>query len=357
MDEGESYKMPTLKDIARKVGFSISTVSRVLNNDMSRHISPETRTKIWKAAKELGYVSDEEAKPSPGNAAKPGAAAGGRQIGCIVSVPQNKYNHPYFSPILEGIEKKLSELGCSLAYVITMKEIEGEKAIRRLVQEHKLDGCIIVEGIRPDIYEYIKKIVPAVVGIDIADPTVPVISYDRVQAAKSAVAHLIEQGHRQIGFIGGTGLTGDIEREKRYRGYRAALQEAGLEADPQWIINSGWDVDVTYSRMSELLDTNGLRIPTAIFAASDMMAISAMRAVAERGLRIPQDIAFVGLDNIEVSQYTSPPLSTVHIPKSEIGMMAAKVLVDQIEGHHPLPFRMLLPYRLLIRQSSDYIRK
>lgn len=348
--------MPTLKEIAQHAGFSISTVSRVLNNDNSRHISSETKSKIWNVANQLGYIPAQTAKSTARKSASP-ARTEYRQVGCIVSVPQNKYNHPYFSPILEGIEKKLSELNCSLAYVITMNEIEGEKAMRRLLQDTKLDGLIIVEGIDQEMYETIKRIVPAVVGIDIADPSVPVISYDRVQAAKSAVRHLIRQGHKRIGFIGGTGLTGDLEREKRYRGYRDALQEAGLEADPRWIINAGWDVNVSYSRMAEVLDSKAGEPPTAIFAASDMMAISAMRAVTERGLRIPEDVAFIGLDNIEVSQFTTPPLSTIHIPKSEIGMMAAKVLVDQIEGNHPLPFKLLMPFQLIIRQSSDYQRE
>jgi LacI family transcriptional regulator len=184
---------------------------------------------------------------------------------------------------------------------------------------------------------------------------VPVIAYDRVHAAKSAVQHLLEQGHRKIGFIGGAGLTGEMEREKRYRGYRYALQEAGLKVNAEWIINAGWDVDQSYSRMRELLERP--ERPTAIFAASDSLAISAMRAVTERGLRIPEDIAFVGLDNIDLSRYTSPPLSTIHVPKHEIGLAAAKTLIDFLQGTYTLPFKMLMPYELIIRQSSVHTVK
>ena len=358
--------MPTLKEIAQQVGVSISTVSRVLNNDTSRHISPETKSKIWRVAKELGYRVKEPLEPNlaapsaPASKAAKGAgkpSTAARQVGCIVSAPQNKYNHPYFSPILAGIEKKLAELECVLAYVITQEEIQGETAIRKLVQDTRLDGIIIVEGIEPGMYDYIKKVVPAVVGIDISDPTVPVISYDRVQAAKTAVRHLIEQGHTRIAFIGGAGMSGDMEREKRCRGYKYAMQEAGLAIEPRWIINAGWDVNLSYARMAELLDDSKASRPTAVFAASDMMAISAMRAAAERGFGIPHDIAFVGLDNIELSQYTSPPLTTIHIPKHEIGMMAAKVLVDQIEGNIPLPFKLLMPFELVVRQSSVSTKK
>lgn len=347
--------MATLKEIAQHAGVSISTVSRVLNNDTSRHISEDTKTKIHRVAKQLGYVLKQPAKVNERKAvASPRQAV--RQVGCIISVPQNKYNHPYFSPILEGIETKLSELNCSLSYVIPMNEIEGEKGAQRLLQETKLDGVIIVEGIKPDIYETIKKLVPAVVGIDIADSSVPVITYDRVHAAKSAVLHLISQGHRRIGFIGGEGMTGDLEREKRFRGYQEALRETGLKVDARWVINAGWDYNVSYSKMKDLLNS-GEELPTAFFAASDMMAISAMRAVTERGLQIPQQVAFIGVDDVDVSKYTTPPLSTIHIPKTEIGMMAAKVLADQLEGSNPLPFKLLMPHQLLVRASSDYMLK
>lgn len=347
--------MTTLKEIAQCAGVSISTVSRVMNNDLSRHISQETKSKVWKVAKDLGYTPNGIARTATHKKEK-AAQKHAWQVGCIVSMPQNKYNHPYFSPILAGIEKKMAELNGTLSYVITLEELQSESAMRRLVQESNLDGIIVVEGIPAELYEAVKRTVPAVVGIDISDPTVPVIMYDRVEAAKAAVRHLLEQGHTDIGFIGGAGLAGDLEREKRYRGYRYALEEAGIAVNPEFVVNTGWDVNVSYSRSLELMGGARHKRPTAIFAASDMMAISAMRAAAECGLHIPQDVAFVGLDNIEVSQYTSPPLSTIHIPKSEIGMMAAKTMIDQLEGKNPLPFKLFMPYQLIVRQSSEFTR-
>lgn len=348
--------MPTLKEIAQHAGFSISTVSRVLNQDLSRRFSEETKSKIRSAARELGYEPSDTPKSAEGKNNPSPIAVNHRKIGCIVAVPQNKYNHPYFSPILEGIEQKLDELGHRLTFVSTMKELQDEKEMRRRIQESELDGFIIVEGIQPEMYEIVKQMVPAVVGIDIADLTVPVVTYDRVQAAKSAVRHLIAQGHTRIAFIGGAGLTGDMEREKRYRGYLYAMQEAQLEVDPHLVVNAGWDVDVSYARMTDMLNKQQGKRPTAVFAASDMLAISAMRAAAEQGLDVPQDIAFVGLDNIELSQYTFPPLTTIHIPKSEIGQLAAKTLIDELEGKNPLPYRMSVPFQLIVRQSSEFDR-
>jgi LacI family transcriptional regulator len=287
---------------------------------------------------------------SEGNASLKAA----NEIGCIISVSlSHKQMHPYFSTILEGIEKGLTNLGHSLAFMHNLDDILDESILHKILHENKINGMIVVEGIKSEIYEQLKKHIPFIVGIDISDHSVPVIAYDRIGAAASAVRHLLEQGHKNIGFIGGAGLTGNLNLEKRYRGYKYALQEAGLEVNPNWVINAEWDVNTSYTRMIELIDRK-ISLPTAMFAASDMMAISAIRAVTERNFRIPEDIAFIGLDNIDISQYTTPPLSSVHIPKYEMGDMAAKVLVNFMQGNYALPFKLFMPYEVIVRQSSDF---
>ncbi|KIL42033.1 LacI family transcriptional regulator [Gordoniibacillus kamchatkensis] len=255
---------------------------------------------------------------------------------------------------MEGIEKGLASLGCSLAFLHNLDDLMDESLVEAMLSERKIDGLIVVEGVRPDIYERLKQAIPFIVGIDISDHTVPVIAYDRIGAAASAVRHLLSQGHSRIGFIGGAGLSGDLDREKRYRGYKHALQEAGIALNPDWVLNADWDVNASYARMLELLERDA-PLPTAMFASSDMMAISAMRAVTEKNMRIPEDMAFIGLDNIEIAQYTTPPLSSVHIPKYEMGDMAAKMLVGFMQGTYSLPFKLLMPYEIIVRQSSAHI--
>lgn len=344
--------MPTLKDIAQLVGVSISTVSRVINDDSSRHVSVETRDKVWRVAREIGYVPNESARRlvRKNNSAEKEMS---KAVACILAVPQNKYNHPYFSPILAGIEDQLGELGYSLVRSFSAEEMQRLSDVQQYFMNHKLDGVIVVENIKKECYEFVKRMVPHVVGIDISDVTIPVVSYDRINASRHAVQHLIEQGHQRIGFIGGPGLTGNMEQEKRFRGYRYALIEADLEWNWRWIANTGWNVDQSYESMKEIIQLPTAERPTAMFAASDMMAISAMKAVAESRLSIPGDMAFASIDNIDVSQYTIPPLTTVHIPKFEMGQLAARTLVDTISGKMLIPYKMVVPFRLIVRESTD----
>ncbi|WP_010271622.1 LacI family DNA-binding transcriptional regulator [Paenibacillus senegalensis] len=342
--------MATLKDIAEKVGVSISTVSRVLNNDDSKIVNALTKEKILATAQELGYRNNRWTRRSGRDHDKKTSVS--KRAGCIISLPQENYSYPYFSLVLKGIENGLAERGYGLAFIHTLDELRDPSVKQQIIEESQIDGAIIIEGIDPHIYEQLKKNIPTIVGIDVNDPTIPTVSYDRIGASQAAVRHLIAQGHRKIGFIGGLGLSGDITREKRFRGYRYALLEAGIELEDNWVLNAGWQIETSFELMNRLVQEKRNDLPSAFFVASDVMAISAMRAAAEMGMRIPEDIAFFGVDNIEVSQYTSPPLSTIHVPKYEIGQMAAYLLADYLESKLTFPIKALLPYELKLRASS-----
>ncbi|MWV46825.1 LacI family DNA-binding transcriptional regulator [Paenibacillus sp. HJL G12] len=337
--------MPTLKDIAERVGVSISTVSRVLADESNRTFNSKTRQKIWDAARDLGYTANLQDK---------GPALPLKKIGCVVSTMQGRHYHPYFSVIFEGIEQELSLHGYKLAFIHTQEELKKPDILHQITSEAQIDGLIIIEGIENKIYSLIKKHVKHIVGIDVSDPHIPAITFDRVEAARVAVTHLIEQGHRKIIFIGGTGLSGDSDREKRYRGYKLALEQAGLTVEPQHILNAEWEPDNAYHLVLRHIEQHRGQLPTAVFAASDIMAMAAMRAISEKGYRIPQDFAIMGFDDNEPSRYTVPPLSTIHIPTLEMGMVAARTLLQSIQSPFPLPIKVLLPFQPLFRQSSDW---
>lgn len=337
--------MPTLKDIATRVGVSISTVSRVLADEANRTVNNETKQKIWNTARDLGY---------PIKGASPETSPVSRGIGCIVSTMQDRHYHPYFSVIFDGIEKELSRNGYRIAFTHTQEDLKKPEILRQITEDNWVEGIIVIEGIENKLYQYMKSHIRHIVGIDLSDPSIPTISYDRVEASRIAVKHLIDQGHRDIMFIGGTGLSGEFEREKRYRGYRLALEQAGLAVSPQHVLNAEWEPSNAYQLVLEYVDKHHDQLPTAIFAASDIMAMAAMRAISEKGYRTPQDFAIVGFDDNEPSRYTVPPLSTIHIPTFEIGIVAAKTILQCIQSPYPLPIKILLPFEPIFRQSSDW---
>lgn len=337
--------MARLKDIAEQVGVSISTVSRVMKNDANHSVSEETRRKIWETAEQMGYHSQRAAK------AKKNQPKHVFRVACVVAMPQNKYNNPYFSIILEGIEKELAASGMRLEFVHSLEKQGDLQQLQTLVKERRLDGLLIVERIEQEAYKWLKANVGVIVGIDLTDKDIPVVSYDRSAAAKEAVQYLIAQGHRRIAYIGGAELDDHFRSEKRFLGYLTAMQEAGLPIQEDWVIDVKWDVSLSYELTKLAFEKNNER-PTAIFAASDMMAIAAMRAAVEQGLKIPEDIAFFGVDNIEISEFTSPPLSTIHVPKLEMGMFAVNMLLDYLNNRYAVPVKLIVPYTMMLRRSS-----
>jgi LacI family transcriptional regulator len=342
--------LATLKEIADQVGVSISTVSRVLNNDTSRSVGVQTREKILDVAQALDYKPNSWAQKLVKGSREENLKSG--KIGCIIAVPYAQFSYPYFTEILRGIESALLKRNSALSFVHTINELRDPEVLKNFIVETKLDGIFLVGSIDPALYKIIKENLKIVVGIDVNDATIPTVSTDRQRASMGAVEHLISKGHKKIGFIGGVGLSGDITKEKRFRGYKDAHMNAGLEINPNWVINAEWQIETCYKLMGKFLDEQRDDLPTAIFVASDVMAISAIRAAAEKGLKIPGDLAIFGFDNIETSKYTVPSLSTIHIPKIEMGETAANVLLDYMEDKYKLPMKILLPYQLCIRQST-----
>ncbi|MEI0737604.1 LacI family DNA-binding transcriptional regulator [Paenibacillus sp. JTLBN-2024] len=345
--------MAKLKDIAERVGVSISTVSRAISNDTSRPVNEETKRKIREAAQELGYPLQEEL-----DSGKPGSASD-KRIACVVPQPLIE-NHPYFSEVLAGFHDRMNELGHPPAIVRTLDEVSDAEQIRNLVKENGIRGVVIISWYDQALIEQLEREKVAVLGVSLNDErlTVPVVDCDRIFSARTAVRHLIDQGHRRIGFIGGPAYSRKMDNDERFIGYKFAMMEAGLSMPEDWIINTNWNVDLSYSMLTELLVNRPKNEwPTAMFCASDMLAIPAMRAVVEQKARIPQDIAFVGMDDISFAQYTNPPLTSVHVPKYEIGKAAAQFMMDYLDGDYPALPKILLPCRLMIRESSNFVRR
>ncbi len=340
--------MATIKDVARMAKVSTATVSRVLNGDKTYKATEQTREKVWNAARELNYIPNQAAR----NLSRQGNKRSGAdtvRIGCILCITKEKYSDPYFLSILTGIESKLAEEGYDLSVVKTGYELQDRSTLFNTLSE-PLTGLIIMESLDREIYTILKGKVKHIIGIDTLHSDIDNVCYDRFEAAVLAVNHLIEKGHRRIAYLGGADISENIRKEKRYKGYLSSLEDAGIAEDLSIVKNCEWESKLCYSQVLELLDGPGR--PTAIFAASDLMGIVALNAIYERNLRIPDDIAVIGLSNIEMSLYTNPPLSTVNVPKKEIGEIAARLLVDRIKGDDSLPKKIIMPVNLLKRSST-----
>ncbi|XID93025.1 LacI family DNA-binding transcriptional regulator [Paenibacillaceae bacterium WGS1546] len=334
--------MSTIREVAKLANVSTATVSRVLNNDSTYKITDETRDKVMRAVTQLNY------RFSP-NAKRVSKDLSNMKIGCVLSVTKNKYNDPYFMSILSGAEERLLAEGLNVAFIRTGAELE-EKHILFNTFNESITGLILMETLNHETYEYLRKQVPYIVGIDTERWDIDNVGYDHHHVASMAVSHLIEKGHAHIGFIGGSGLKRNIRESQRYRGYYATMHAAGLTVNPDWVIDCSWDEAACMEKVDELCKRDNL--PTAFFAASDLMAMAALNSLYGNGVPVPEKVAVIGLSNIEMSKYSNPPLTTIHVPTKEIGAVGVELLLERIKGSAMLPKRVSLPTSLIQRSST-----
>ncbi|AET61170.1 transcriptional regulator [Paenibacillus terrae HPL-003] len=324
--------MATIKDIAHKAGVSAATVSRVLNNDQSLAVSPDTRNRIFSIAEQLGY------KPSRLRQLKRNTERAGKMVSLLLwcSIEEER-DDPYYASIRRGIELRCEELGLTLG-----QTLRGRSSIATL---QKTDGLIVVGGVEP---EEVIKLHPDKNTIVLVDQYHEQLEYDSVrlhfrQAVDQALGHLLELGHRQIGFIGGKS---DGERRAHY--FERFMRERGLY-NPQFVRVGAWSTADGYLMMNNLLTEE--ERPTACFAASDPLAIGALRALHGHGIRVPEDMAVVGFDDIEMAAFVQPPLTTVRAYPEEMGKAAVQLLSERFEGREP-PSHCVIGTKLVIRESS-----
>ena len=269
-------------------------------------------------------------------------------MGIVLSVTKKKYNDPYFMSILSGIEKRLQEKGSMISFIRTGAELTDQGNLAATFQQ-PVSGMILMESLHADLFEYVHSHCPYIVGIDTLLQDIDNVGYDHYQAALIATQHLIAQGHTKIGFIGGIDDPHNYMDSRRYQGYYIAMTAAGLPVEEKWILNCDWDEDICAEQVDAVCKSGDL--PTAFFASSDLMAIVAINILFKNKLSIPQDVAVVGISDIDIARYTNPPLSTVHIPTEDIGTVAADMLLAIMNGYDLPPQKILLPISLVNRSS------
>ena len=329
----------TLKDIARKAGVSRSTVSRVINNHPN--VSKSARQRVTDIIRETGY--------HPNVAARSLAMRRTRMLGLVLPRSMSSFfTDPYFPHLTQGIAKACNEEDYTLGLFLVGTPEDEEKIFSRVLRKGLLDGILLQSGELGDqlIDDLCKSEIPLVIaGRPFNTDGVSFIDIDNVQAAHQAVTHLIKLGHKRIGTI--AGAPNNTVSIDRLVGYRNAVQDAGLELDESLIVKGDYSEVCGYDSMQKLLPAK----PDAVFAASDAMAIGAIRAVQEAGLAVPKDVAFVGFDDLPLATMPNIQLTTVRQPVFEFGFTATKMLIERIEKGDTEPKQIILETELIIRDS------
>lgn len=327
----------TLKDIGKEVGVSATTVSRALNNKPD--ISYQVKQKIKEVAERLGY--------SPNALARSLKAKKTSSIGVLIA----DIADPFFAPIVKGIENTARQMGYSIILCDTGEEYEQEKLAVQMMLEKRVDGLLITpcQTEYGDILELERKKVPFVLlgrHFDVVESDYVIT--DEIEGAFLATDYLIKKGHKKILFINGPNYISSAK--ERLVGYKRALQEHAILFDKSLVKEGALKMEDGYRIMKEILSA-GTKF-TAVFAYCDFVVLGIMQALEEAKLKIPENIAIVGYDDVVFAGFLQVPLTTVHIPKYELGKEAMKLLKKKIDEEIEEPQAVILETKLVIRKSA-----
>lgn len=333
----------TILDIAKASGVSKSTVSLVLNN--SELVKPETAEKVRKVAAQLGYIYNR-------------SAANLRQgVSNIIGVVVNDLTNTFFVELLIGAERKLLEANFTTLLAHTAEDLSLQQQVLTTMREHKVAGLIICPTFdtSPDLITLLKKWgIPFVTVMRSLDgDACDFVGADNRLGMKLLTQHLIDLGHKNIGFIGlHTGYSVSLER---IQGFKECLQKNGLTCNDEWIREAPISREGGKLGIAQLMDLD--QRPTAVICYNDLIAIGALSELNRRGLKAGEDIAVVGGDGISESEYCSPPLTTVAHQPEKLGEIASELLLARLKKPDARPLKFLLKPTLIIRESCGAKKK
>jgi LacI family transcriptional regulator len=328
-----------LKDIADKTGFSTNTVSLALRN--SPRIPSETRTVIQQAASELNYL--------PNHIAKSLVSRETMTIGLVLT----EITNPILTQTAQAIELALAERGYGTLFATSNNNYADEVRAVELFRSRQVDG-ILIYPTSPRKLDHIRPLrranYPVVMLTGDPDAGLDAVCVDDRRGAYKATRHLIEIGHRRIGMIDGGSLRGNTDK---LEGYQQALRESDIEPDPAYlVIPSANSLMGGFWAMDPMMNTRNR--PTAVFSATDSLAIGALRWCQKHGLGVPDDVAIMGCDNIEFAEYAAVPISSVNYAVDVVSQLAVDRLMRLIStgDHLPEPRATLIDPELVIREST-----
>jgi LacI family transcriptional regulator len=336
-----AQRKPTQYDVAREAGVSQTTVSLVLNNPDIQAVPEETRQKVFEAINKLGYVPNSTARMLRANRTY--------TLACMIPMITN----PFYPAFVSGVQNTAEAFGYEVITYNTHGSPEKEAKFLHSVQQGRADGVIgVFFHMRArDLFPLLEKNIP-VVRLEThrqrtGEWPLDNIFVDNASAAFTATDYLIKKGYQRITMITGPGGPRNARRD----GYLRALSQESLRLHAHTEEVSTYDEIGGYQGMQRLLE--GEQRPEGVFAANDLMAIGAMKAIVDAGLRIPDDIAVVGFDDIPAAQLVTPALTTIRQAQEEIGRKAAELLLERLQARESGDGRVIeMPFELIIRQSA-----
>ncbi|WP_407272429.1 LacI family DNA-binding transcriptional regulator [Radiobacillus sp. PE A8.2] len=330
----------TIKDIARMAGVSPGTVSKVINN--TGNISPKTVKKVLKIIEETGY--------QPSFSAKSLATKRSHLIGLIYAGKVNaEFNHPFFNQVINTFKISVGRLGYDILVFSNNQFSNDKEDYLKRCKHFQLDGCLIIAGenIEEAIYELDQSTVPCVgVDIELKGPKSTYVTTDNRKSSAKVVEHLYLHSIKDVAFIGGP--SDSVISNIRKESFVDYMNNFGMSTRGEWIKHGDYFEDSGYYAMKQILAHRPY--PQAVYAASDMMALGALKAIKEVGLRVPQDIKLIGCDDIEACRYSDPPLATIKQDKDKMGKLAAHMLHDLISKNTE-PNAVMVDPELVLRES------
>jgi DNA-binding LacI/PurR family transcriptional regulator len=334
-------KRVTIRDVAQRARVSPTTVSFVLNDVQGPSLRKETRQRVIRAARELGYA--------PSAAARSLITGQTYSIGLIIFSAEQLQVDAYQPQMLYSLNQVSREHGFRVLLEL-LEDTSQPQAYLELVHSKQIDGLVVMNRREDDteLLALIESAFPIVLIGRMDHPSACYVGIDEVGMAEKATTHLLSLDHRRVAYLSYAPRS-YLGARARLLGYRRALQKAGLPFDESLVAYGDHSAESGYREMLGLLQIPSR--PTALFAGNDTVAFGAMAAIREQGLRIPEDVAVVGYDDIPKARFATPPLTTISSKPVEVGRRAGEMLIDLIQGKEPQERQVTLEAEFIIRES------
>ena len=342
--------MITIRDVAKKAGVSPATVSRILSGDETFSASEETRKKVTRAVQELGYVPYLNYRRE--RKQKMTSEQSQTSVGIITSAAygKRKANASYLT-LYHDVERELLKNNFRVPFSIAESELEDPTTFEKYFSNPP-DALVYLVRMKQTLFQKLQKIVPRGIAVDSHYETLDNVTYDKERAMQTAVDYLYQQGRRKIAYIGGPGmLRTSLQTSRRFDGYKKGLFEHDLPVREEYTKNCFWLVDICYQQTRELLELS--EIPDAIICGGDSFHLfSIFRAIYEKGLRIPEDIAVISFTLSSVSDFISPSPTSMEYSTGLIAATTVELLKRRLDGLDIPPIEIVYPTKLVVRDST-----